>query len=216
MRVLRETENTILSIEFELRKRRKQVQDQERRTDLTEQHKVRIAEQYSFIHSIEHLISKFRESIKANLGKTPPSDLQLEQTIIGSLLLEKQAIEITVYIKPDHFYSQQHSDIYKSIIDLVSESSPVDLRTVTHALRKSGKLDECGGPSYLAECTSRVTSTANIHYHARILMEFAIKRELIFISSEVNYQAWDDTKDAFELLNFIEQKIETVKSWPKK
>ncbi len=146
--------------------------------------------------------------ISESLGKLPPQALDLEEAVLGALMLEKNALNAVVeFLKPEHFYSEQHKEIYSAIIELFKSSDPVDMRTVVNQLRKSGKIELIGGAYYIAELTSKVSSAANIEYHARVIMEMAIKRELIQVASEIHHNAYEDTTDVFELLDRTEQSI---------
>ncbi len=146
--------------------------------------------------------------ISESLGKLPPQAVDLEEAILGALMLEKNALTAVVeFLRPDHFYKEQHKEIFTSIVDLFKASEPVDMRTVVAQLRKNGKLEVVGGAYYIAELTSKVSSAANIEYHARIIIEMAIKRDLIQIASQVHQDAYEDTTDVFELLDKTEQSI---------
>jgi len=146
--------------------------------------------------------------ISESLGKLPPQAIDLEEAILGALMLEKNALTAVVeFLRPDHFYKEQHKEIYNSIIDLFKATEPVDMRTVVAQLRKNAKLELVGGAYYIAELTSKVSSAANIEYHARIIIEMAIKRDLIQIASQVHHDAYEDTTDVFELLDKTEQSI---------
>lgn len=146
--------------------------------------------------------------ISESLGKLPPQALDLEEAVLGALMLEKGALNAVVeFLKPEHFYSEQHQEIYRAIIELFKGSEPVDMRTVVNQLRKEGKIELVGGAYYIAELTSKVTSGANIEYHARVVIEMAIKRNLIQIASQIHHDAYEDTTDVFELLDKTEQSI---------
>jgi replicative DNA helicase len=146
--------------------------------------------------------------IAESLGKLPPQAPDLEEAVLGALMLEKNALNAVVeFLKPEHFYKEQHKEIYTAIVDLFKSSDPVDMRTVVNQLRKSAKLELIGGAYYIAELTSKVSSAANIEYHARVIMEMAIKRELIQVSSQIQQDAYEDTTDVFELLDKTEQSI---------
>ncbi len=146
--------------------------------------------------------------ISESLGKLPPQALELEEAVLGALMLEKSALNAVVeFLKPEHFYSEAHREIYSSIIQLFKSSEPVDMRTVVAQLRKDGKIELVGGAYYIAELTSKVSSAANIEYHARVVIEMAIKRDLIQIASQVHQDAYEDTTDVFELLDKTEQSI---------
>lgn len=146
--------------------------------------------------------------ITESLGKLPPQALDLEEAVLGALMLEKNALTSVIeFLRAEHFYTEQHQQIYEAILMLFKNSEPVDMRTVVAQLRKNGKLDLVGGAYYIAELTSKVSSAANIEYHARIIIEMAIKRDLIHIASQMHHDAYEDTTDVFELLDKTEQSI---------
>ena len=139
------------------------------------------------------------------LGKVPPQALDLEEAVLGALLLEKEAVnDVIDILQPDSFYKDSHQKIYSAIRDLFSESKPIDLLTVTDKLRIEGDLDFVGGPYYISQLTNRVASAANIEFHARIISQKHILRELIRISSKTITSAFDDTTDVFDLLDEAE------------
>ncbi|MBU2886040.1 replicative DNA helicase [Gilvimarinus agarilyticus] len=146
--------------------------------------------------------------LSVQLGKVPPQAVDLEETVLGALMLEKDALTAVIDIlKPESFYKEAHTHIYEAIVQLFNKSEPVDLMTVTAQLRKNGTLEIAGGAYQLAELTTRVNSAANIEYHARIITEQSIKRELIRISSQIQTDAFEDTQDVFELLDKTEQSL---------
>jgi replicative DNA helicase len=146
--------------------------------------------------------------ISESLGKLPPQALDLEEAVLGALMLEKNALNAVVeFLKPEHFYDDRHKEIYTAIIDLFKATEPVDMRTVVNQLRKNGKIELVGGAYYIAELTSKVSSAANIEYHSRVIMEMAIKRTLIEVASQIHQDAYEDTTDVFELLDKTEQAV---------
>lgn len=151
------------------------------------------------------------ELLSHQLGKMPPQALEIEEVVLGALMLERDALDIVVEIlKSDSFYKEAHQEIYKAILDLFSNNEPIDIKTVTHQLRRNGKLESVGGAYYISQLTAKVNSAANIETHARIIAEQSIKRELIRISSEVQHDAYEDTKDVFKLLDKAATDIENV------
>ena len=119
-------------------------------------------------------------------GKLPPQAIDVEEAILGALMIEKDALTaVADILKPDSFYKEAHQRIYTAIITLFADSEPIDMLTVTSKLRSTGELEIIGGAAYIMELTSRVNSAANIEFHARIISQAAIKRELIKISSEI-------------------------------
>jgi replicative DNA helicase len=147
-------------------------------------------------------------SLGEQLGKMPPQATDLEQAVLGALMLERDALSNVIDIlKPESFYRDAHKVIFEAIRELFNNSEPIDIKTVVHQLRKFGKLEDVGGAYYIAELTSIVNSAANIEYHARIISEQSIKRELIRISSEIQRDAYEDTIDVFNLLDKAEQSL---------
>lgn len=141
-------------------------------------------------------------------GKVPPQARELEEAVLGALLIEKGAIaEVNDVLKPESFYVDAHATIFRSIQSLFGKSHPIDLLTVTEDLRKSGKLEEVGGAFYISELTNKIASSANVEFHARIIVQKFIQRELIRISSDIIRDAFEDTTDVFVLLDGAEKKI---------
>ncbi|WP_197274018.1 replicative DNA helicase [Hymenobacter sp. DG25A] len=141
-------------------------------------------------------------------GKLPPQALELEAAVLGALMLEKDALTTVIDIlKTQSFYKEGHQRIFKAILNLFDKSEPIDILTVTHELREMGELEAAGGAHYVANLTFKVNSAANIEYHARIITENAIKRELIGIASTIQRDAFEDTTDVFNLLDSTEQAL---------
>lgn len=147
-------------------------------------------------------------TIASGLGKLPPQALDLEEAVLGALMLEKDALSAVIDIlKPDVFYKDSHQKIFEAIQILFQRSSPVDILTVTAQLRLQGDLEMIGGAYYITELTNRVASSANIEYHARIISQKFIQRELIRISTEIISNAYEDTTDIFDLLDHAEKNL---------
>ena len=146
--------------------------------------------------------------LDTGLGKLPPQALDLEEAVLGALMIEKDALSSVVDIlKPETFYKEAHQRIYNAILTLFGNSDPIDLLTVTQQLRKTGEIELVGGGGFVSELTFRVNSAANIEYHARIVSEQALKRALIAMSSTILRDAYEDTTDVFELLDRTEQSL---------
>lgn len=149
--------------------------------------------------------------ISESLGKIPPSALDLEEAILGALMLEKNAIiEVAGFLRPEHFYSDSHRELFQAILELFQEAGKIDMRTVVAQLRKNGKMELVGGPSAIAELTSKVSSAANIEYHARIVLEYSMKRMLIQLASKIHHDAHEDTSDVFELIDQTNLELQEV------
>ncbi|MCS6823753.1 MAG: replicative DNA helicase [Cytophagaceae bacterium] len=149
-----------------------------------------------------------RSELLEGLGKLPPQAIELEEAVLGALLLERDALTTIIEIlKPESFYKEAHQLIFKAVLALFDKSEPIDILTVVNHLRSTGELEAAGGAYYITQLTSKVSSAAHIEYHARIVAEQAIKRELIAISSEIQKDAFEETTDVFELLDRAEQSL---------
>jgi len=149
--------------------------------------------------------------ISQGLGKMPPQSLELEEAILGAVMMESNAFpQIVELLQPDDFYSDQHKEIYNACLQLFKSSEPIDMRTVVAKLRTNGKIEVAGGAFYIAELTSKIASAANIEYHARLIIEYSIKRQMIGIASYLHHDAYDDTSDAIELLGNTQAKFDKV------
>ena len=144
----------------------------------------------------------------ANHAKYPPHALDLEEAVLGALMLEKEAIANVIdLLKPKSFYKEAHQEIYKAILELFNASEPIDMLTVVNQLRKNGKLSAVGGSYYVSYLTTRVSSSTNIEFHARAILEYAIRRRLIEITSMTQKTAYDPTIDIFHTLDRTEQAL---------
>lgn len=144
-------------------------------------------------------------------GKVPPHAPELEEAVLGALLLDQKVqSEIIDFLQPEMFYTDAHQRIYRVIKEIFATTDPIDMLTVTNALKKSGELDMVGGSYYIAQLTRRVGSAANIEYHARIILQKFIQRRLIEISAEISTEAFEDSADVFDLLDKAEQRLFSV------
>jgi replicative DNA helicase len=141
-------------------------------------------------------------------GKIPPQVRELEEAVLGAILLEKSAFDtVTEILKPECFYVESHQMIYRSMQSLQQKNMPIDMLTVVEELRMQENLDIVGGAYYISKLTNVVVSTANIDAHARIVLQKFIQRELIRISGEVIANAYEDSTDVFDLLDDSETKM---------
>lgn len=142
--------------------------------------------------------------ISESLGKLPPQSIELEEAILGAIIFESPSLDKVIsLLRPEHFYLDAHKEIYSACLRLHDDRNPVDSRTVVSQLRKEGKLEIVGGAYYIAELVSKVSSSGNIEYYARVLMEYALKRDLIQLASQVHHNAYEDETDVFELMDSL-------------
>ena len=141
-------------------------------------------------------------------GRVMPQALDLEEVVLGASMLDKEAFSIIVEkLRPETFYLQAHQEIFEVMMDLFTNSRPIDILTVHEELKKNGKLDAIGGVNYLMSMTNRVGSAANIEYHAHIVLQKFIQRQLIHVSTLTINDAFADQKDVLEMLDSAEQQL---------
>ncbi|MDT0559469.1 replicative DNA helicase [Ichthyenterobacterium sp. W332] len=149
--------------------------------------------------------------INLEKGKIPPQALDLEEVVLGAMMIDKKGVdEVIDILSAEAFYKEAHQHIFEAIFKLFENSEPVDLLTVSSQLKKDEKLDVVGGDFYLISLTQRVSSSAHIEFHARIILQKYIQRSLIKISNEIIEEAYDETKDVFDLLDNAEAKLYEV------
>ncbi|MDR1090730.1 MAG: replicative DNA helicase [Prevotella sp.] len=143
-----------------------------------------------------------------DIGKIQPQARELEEAILGALMLEKDAYSlVSDILKPESFYETIHQTIYRAIVNLAVRQAPVDMLTVVEQLKKDGELEMVGGPVYIAQLTDKVASAAHIEFHARIIAQKYLARELISFSSNVTNKAFDETTDVDDLMQEAESKL---------
>jgi replicative DNA helicase len=141
-------------------------------------------------------------------GKIPPQAKEMEEAVLGAIMLEKGAFDTVIEIlKGECFYVEAHQKIFTAMSRLAGKSMPVDILTVVEELRTMGELEIVGGPYYITRLTNMVVSSANIEAHARIILQKFIQRELIRISGEILSESYEDTADVFDLLDSAESKL---------
>ena len=143
-----------------------------------------------------------------DISRIPPHSVESEQSILGSIILDKDAI-ITVAetINPSDFYKEAHKIIYESMLKLNSNNEPIDLITLIEELRKEGHLDNIGGISYLTSLSTIVPTTSNVKYYANIVKEKSVMRQLIKASNEIINLGYDASTDVQEILDKAEKNI---------
>ncbi len=146
--------------------------------------------------------------VEMNGGKKPPQATDLEEAVLGALMLDQNALNTSIDIlREEFFYHPEHQLIFKAIHRLFELNQPVDLLTVTDQLRKNGELEAAGGAYKLSQLTSHVVSAAHIEYYSRVLSEKFIQRELIRISTETITESYDETTDVVDLLDKTETRL---------
>ena len=144
----------------------------------------------------------------SGVGRIPPQAIELEEAVLGALLIDRDALSKVIDIlSSESFYVDGHKKIFEVITQLFGDSDPIDILTVSQRLKKEGELNNIGGESKLIGLSTRVSSSAHIEFHARIVVQKHIQRELIRISHNMIEQAYDETNDVLELLDVAEQNL---------
>ena len=145
------------------------------------------------------------QQVDNTYGHLPPQALEIEKAVLGARMIDKDAYAVVCEIlRPESFYEPRNQMVYAAIRDLSMDEKPVDVLTVTEQLSKSGTLDEVGGPGYVVELSSRVASSANIEYHANIIAQKSLARQLISFASNIETKAFDETIDVEDLMQEAE------------
>jgi replicative DNA helicase len=154
------------------------------------------------------LTARFETTERMPEGRVPPQAVEIEAQVLGAMLLEREAIaKVIELLDEDAFHTDNHRKIFQAMLAMFDRSEPVDIITLSEELRRRGHLERIGGEQYLVELTTRVTSAANVEYHARIVLEKALLRSLIAASSALAARGYSPTEDAFDLLDEAEQAI---------
>lgn len=144
-------------------------------------------------------------------ARLQPQDVEAERLVLGALMIDRDAYAIVGEIlRVDSFYEQRHSKIYQAVQDLSLKENPVDVVTVTDQLAKNGDLEDIGGPMYIAELSNRVSSSANVEYHARIIARKSLARQMISFAGSIETEAFDETNDIDELMQRAESDLFTI------
>lgn len=143
--------------------------------------------------------------IDTSFGHLQPQAIDIEKVVLGALMIDKDAFTVvSEIIKPETFYEARHQKIYEAVQSLNLQEKPVDIMTVTEELRHKGTLEDVGGPAYVVELSSQVASSAHIEYHAHILAQKFLARQLIQFASMIETDAFDETVDVDDLMQKAE------------
>lgn len=146
--------------------------------------------------------------LSKSAGLLPPQALDLEEAVLGALMIEKEAIhDVGEILKPESFYSDIHQIIYRVILELSGNQHPVDLYTVAEMLNRKEQLDIVGGAAYLASLTEKVGSASHVEFHSKIIAQKHIQRELIKASADIQRDSFDNTMDVTDLIDQAESRI---------
>ncbi|GHT15977.1 replicative DNA helicase [Bacteroidia bacterium] len=148
------------------------------------------------------------DTVGLDLGKIPPQALDLEEAVLGACMIEKDAVDdVLDILHPESFYKEAHQHIFEAIIKLRERTEPVDMLTVSEELKRGKQLKTVGGRAYLAQLSMKVGSAAHIDFHAKIIAQKYLQRELIRVTSEVQRDSFDDSQDVNDVLDRAQNDI---------
>ncbi len=147
-------------------------------------------------------------AISEREGKLPPQDVDIEEAVLGALMLDNDAFqEVVEILKPEHFYIDKHQRIFSAMVRLNVAQTPIDMLTVANELKRTEELTSVGGRIYLAQLTERVAAAINIEHHARIIFQKYLQRSLISLGNDLQNDGYDETKDVQDMLDEAEEKL---------
>ena len=142
------------------------------------------------------------------IGKLPPQALELEESVIAAMMIEKDAFtSVADLLRPESFYADKHRYIFEAIRSLSAKDAPIDVLSVAEELKLMGKLELAGGIIYLSDLTRRIASAAHLHYHAQIVAQKATARDLITMACQIEEKGYDETQDVDDLVEEATAKI---------
>ena len=144
----------------------------------------------------------------AQLGRLQPQAVEFEKAVLGACIIEQDAFgTVSDFLKPQSFYDSKHQAIFQAIQSLAASNSPIDVLTVTEQLQKNGDLENAGGAAYLAELSSSMLSSAHLEFHARVVAQKALARDLINYTSHIQRLSFDETQDIESVMQEAEGKL---------
>lgn len=143
-----------------------------------------------------------------SIGRIPPHSIEAEQSVLGSMILDKESINTAIeIIRPEDFYKEANGEIFEAILLLFNKNEPVDLITLSEELKRRGTLENIGGVTYLANLSSGVATTANTKYYCKIVEEKSLLRRLIRSSNEIMGKAYEDAEEVTAIIEKAEKDI---------
>ena len=141
-------------------------------------------------------------------SKLPPQNLEAEQSVLGSILIDNQVFhKVIEFLSAEDFYRPSHGKIFGTMVELISHSQPIDIVTLTSKMKSLGVYEEVGGAAYLAELLERVPTALNAEYHAKLIRDQAIKRNLVTACNDITSRGLDPGESTEEVLDYAEKKI---------
>lgn len=215
MSTLSKVDQAIAAIRYLFKKKKKKLDEMGRRVELSPEDRISMGEDWDLIRNVESVMKAAEGKMQEEMGKLPPQAIDLEEAVLGALMLEVTAQTIIDTLDAKQFYPDSHQHIFSACKALKEAGEPIDMRTVVVKLRTQGKLEQVGGAHYIAQLTSKVSSAANIQYHAHLLIEMAMRRQMILVAGKLMHDAYDDAVDTLVLLDEVNNEVQKINSWIK-
>lgn len=145
--------------------------------------------------------------IMLEYGKIPPQNIEIEEVILGAILLTGKCESVADFLTPESFYKDAHQKIYEAILQIYKDNEKIDILTATEQLKKNGELEDIGGAFYISQLTNKVTSNANIETHAKIVYQKYVARELIRLFGDYTVKLFDESEDVTDIMSKIQDDI---------
>lgn len=218
----KKVDQAIAVINYIIKKRKKKIERISSKLELSENEKIFIGEELDLIKNVEVLVGQCKNEFYQITGKIPPTATDLEEHVLGACILQSEPPaegsglnpipplqRVRLFLKPEHFYHARNQLVYQALLSIDNSN----LVAVVTMLRKTGHLEIVGGAHYVASLSAGSVSSANVEYHARVIVEMAMKRELIILASQMIHDGYEDSTDCFEMLENAENEFLKIKSW---
>ena len=140
--------------------------------------------------------------------RVPPQNIEAEQSVLGAMLIEKEAIpKVMEILRDTDFYREAHRVIFNAMLELYNKNEAVDMITVTEILKRDNKLEDVGGIAYVTSLANAVPTAANVTYHASIIEEKSILRQLVSVSTQIASMGYEANDDVKNIIDSAESKI---------
>lgn len=233
---LQNIDKFIIRSEYLLKKQQRKIDENKKRTDMRPDQLIVMGEQQELVSNVQLLIKEYHIERAKNWGKIPPQAVDMEEAVIGALILEagrvysvkeseiigeevNHRLDVFNYMQPEHFHVPAHRELFTAMLEMRKEEVPIDMRSVNAWLRKKGVPEPAEGSNWgylISSIASKVSSVGNIHYHARIVIEHAIRRRIIELGSRMMSEGYDNTSDALKVVDDFVEDFKQIKSWTEK
>jgi hypothetical protein len=206
-------DQAIVAVRYAFKKKKKALEQQARKVEITPAERIEMGADWDLIRNVETVMKFVEGKFNELMGKIPPQAIDLEEAVLGAIILEVPAQAIVDVLEAKHFYPIPHQRIFEAIQAMRKAQEPIDMRSLVAKMRRLGTIEEAGGAHYIAELTSRVSSAANVSYHAHIVIEMAMRRQMIISAGKMLHDCYDETTDTLKVLDEVNDEVKILNSW---